>query len=95
MPQRILFLFPTLEYALVSFCFRFQTGNNEEAENESYPFPDLSDAAERLVKIDEVIEPDQEWVDRYEKIYPFYKEIFLHLDQDLRGLRTVVERLDM
>ena len=58
-------------------------------------FPDLSEAAERLVKIDEVIEPDQEWVDRYEKIYPFYKEIFLHLDQDLRGLRTVVERLDM
>ncbi|RJW43188.1 carbohydrate kinase [Clostridiales bacterium TF09-2AC] len=58
-------------------------------------FPDLSEAAERLVKIDEVIEPDREWVDRYEKIYPFYKEIFLHLDQDLRGLRSVVERMGM
>ena len=43
MSQRILFLYPTLKYALVSFCFRFQTGNNEEAENESYPFTDLSD----------------------------------------------------
>lgn len=57
-------------------------------------FPNLTEAAERLVQIDEVIEPDPEWTAVYDKFYPFYKKMFRHLDQDLEELRKVVEGME-
>lgn len=54
-------------------------------------FEDLSKAAERIVKVDSIVQPVDEWVEVYDKLYPYYVEMYKHLDEDLKKLRTTVE----
>ena len=35
-------------------------------------FPELTKAAEKIVKVNEIIEPVEEWVEAYDKLYPYY-----------------------
>lgn len=53
-------------------------------------FPNLTEAAERIVKVKEVIEPVKEWEEVYDKLYPFYVEMYQHLDQDLKKLKKTI-----
>lgn len=51
--------------------------------------PDLSKAIEKMVKVKEIIEPIPEWEEVYDELYPYYRNMYEHLDQDLAKLSTV------
>ena len=51
-------------------------------------FPDLTKTISELVTVKEVIEPVEEWADLYDKIYPFYIDLYQALDKDLLRLRN-------
>jgi xylulokinase len=53
-------------------------------------FPDLKEAADKIIKVKEVIQPDLEWVKVYDKMYPFYVSMYQDLDKDLADLRKVM-----
>lgn len=57
-------------------------------------FPDLTKAAEKIVKVKEVIEPNPEWVEIYNKFYPYYVSMYKHLDKDLKDIRAIVNSLN-
>lgn len=54
-------------------------------------FPDLTKAVGQIVKVNEIIQPVDEWVEAYDKLYPFYVEMYRHLDQDLKGLKNTLD----
>ena len=56
-------------------------------------FPELTKAAEKIVKVNEIIEPVEEWVEVYDKLYPYYVEMYKHLDTDLKSLKNTVDQL--
>ena len=56
-------------------------------------FPDLNSTIDKLVKVKEVIEPNEAWAAAYDKLYPFYLKMYQHLDEDLRAFKDVVTRL--
>lgn len=56
-------------------------------------FPELTKAAEKIVKVKEIIEPVEEWVEAYDKLYPYYVEMYKHLDTDLKSLKNTVDQL--
>ena len=56
-------------------------------------FPELTKAAEKIVKVNEIIEPVEEWVEAYDKQYPYYVEMYKHLDTDLKSLKNTVDQL--
>lgn len=56
-------------------------------------FSNLTEAAERIVKVKEVIEPVKEWEEAYDKLYPYYVEMYQHLDKDLEKLKKTVSQL--
>ena len=56
-------------------------------------FPELTKAAEKIVKVNEIIEPVEEWVEAYDKLYPYYVEMYKHLDGDLKALKNTVDQL--
>ena len=51
-------------------------------------FPDLAKVTRELVTINEVIQPDEAWADRYDQLYPFYVDLYQALDKDLLRLRN-------
>ena len=56
-------------------------------------YSDLSKAAERIVKVNSIVQHVDEWVEAYDKLYPYYVEMYQHLDGDLKRLRHTVEGL--
>ena len=54
-------------------------------------FPDLTKAVEQIVKVNEIIQPVDEWVEAYDRLYPFYVDMYQHLDKDLKRLKEVME----
>ena len=54
-------------------------------------FPDLTKAVENIVKVNEIIQPVDEWVEAYDKLYPYYVEMYKHLDGDLKKLKNTVD----
>ncbi len=56
-------------------------------------FPDLPTAMQKLVQIKETIEPVPEWTAAYDKLYPFYLDMYQHLDKDLMKLQETVRTL--
>ncbi|MCD8020019.1 MAG: carbohydrate kinase [Clostridiales bacterium] len=56
-------------------------------------FPDLTEAVNEIVKVKEVIEPNPEWEEAYDRYYPYYVEMYRHLDEDLKKLKSTVAEL--
>jgi xylulokinase len=56
-------------------------------------FPDLTKTVEKLVKVNEIIQPIPEWTAVYDKLYPFYLSMYRNLDGDLENLRKTVDSL--
>ena len=54
-------------------------------------FPNLTKAVEQIVKVNEIIQPVDEWVQAYDKLYPYYVEMYQHLDGDLRRLKNMLD----
>ncbi|MDE7310564.1 MAG: carbohydrate kinase [Eubacterium sp.] len=53
-------------------------------------FPDLPKASERIVKVKEVIQPIDEWAKVYDQLYPYYIDMYRHLDEDLKNLKQTI-----
>ena len=56
-------------------------------------FPDLTKTIQDLIQIKEVIQPVDEWAQVYDKLYPYYIEMYQHLDKDLQNLKSTVDSL--
>ena len=54
-------------------------------------FPDLSEAVKSIVKVSEVIQPNEEWADVYDTLYPYYVNMYQSLKKDLADLRYDVD----
>lgn len=50
-------------------------------------YPDLSESIKKLITIKEVIEPVEEWSKVYDRMYPFYLDMYRHLDSDLKKMK--------
>lgn len=57
-------------------------------------FTDMSEAVDRFIKVSEIIEPDPQWQAAYDKLYPYYVDMYKHLDSDLKNLRDTVNSLN-
>lgn len=56
-------------------------------------FPDLTKAAENIVKVNEIIQPVDKWVEVYDKLYPYYVDMYESLDRDLKSLKNAVDKI--
>jgi xylulokinase len=45
-------------------------------------YKDMVKAADQVIKIEKVVEPIPENVDRYKRLFPFYKRLYSHLKED-------------
>ncbi|MFV0363511.1 MAG: xylulokinase, partial [Suipraeoptans sp.] len=56
-------------------------------------FPDLTKAIEKIIKVKEVIMPNEEWVQIYDKLYPYYVEMYQDLDGSLERLKDTINEI--
>ncbi len=56
-------------------------------------FPDLSKAVESMVKVKEIIQPNPEWEAVYDKLYPYYVEMYQKLDMTLKDYKETVDSI--
>lgn len=56
-------------------------------------FPDLTSTIQKLIQVKEVIQPVEEWADIYDRLYPYYLDMYRHLDQDLRSYKETLDSL--
>lgn len=49
-------------------------------------FQNLTEAVGKIIKVDEVIEPNNQWADAYDKLYPLYIDMYRQLDLDLKSI---------
>ena len=56
-------------------------------------FPDLTKAAENIVKVNEIIQPVDKWVEVYDKLYPYYVDMYESLDRHLKSLKNTVDKI--
>ena len=63
------------------------------AGNRAGVFPDLVEITGKVVRVAEVVEPDPKWVRAYDELYPYYIEMYRHLDGDLKRLQQTLRGL--
>ena len=56
-------------------------------------FPDLTEAVKRVVSVKEVIDPVPEWEKAYDALFPYYIEMYQHLDNDLMRYKATVDAI--
>lgn len=56
-------------------------------------FPNLEDAVQKTIRIKETIMPNPRWEEVYDRLYPFYINMYKHLDSDLQRLKFVSDKI--
>lgn len=56
-------------------------------------YPDINETMEKMIKIKEVIHPKEEWIKKYEKIYPFYVSMYKALNSNLKDYESVINSI--
>jgi xylulokinase len=56
-------------------------------------FSNLSESIRKLIQVKEIIHPIEEWADAYDKLYPFYINMYQHLDKDFIYYQETLEKL--
>lgn len=56
-------------------------------------FPDLKEAADRIIKVQEIIEPEETWVKVYDDLYPYYVGMYRELDSCLKRYKTTIDAM--
>lgn len=56
-------------------------------------FPDLTGTINSLIQVKEIINPVEEWADTYDQIYPYYIDMYKHLDEDLKRYKETLSNL--
>lgn len=57
-------------------------------------FESLTEASRRIIRVKEIIQPVDEWVSVYDKLYPYYAEMYSCLDESLKKLHNTVTALE-
>lgn len=57
-------------------------------------FSDLTASIDKLIRVKEVIQPDEEWAAVYDRLYPYYLDMYKHLDEDFIKLRKTMQELE-
>jgi xylulokinase len=52
-------------------------------------YPDMVEAADRVVKIEKIYEPQKESYERYQQLFELYKKLYLHLKEDFFSLSEI------
>lgn len=47
-------------------------------------FPNLTESMNKLIQVKEIIQPVEKWADIYDRLYPYYIDMYQHIDQDLK-----------
>lgn len=68
-------------------------GNALIAGHAAGMYPDLTESIKKLIRIKEVIAPIEEWSKVYDQLYPFYLDMYRHLDNDLKKLKKAMNPL--
>ena len=63
------------------------------AANETGMFPSLAEGVERSIKVDEIIQPDPDWVKVYDSLYPHFIQMYQSLDKDLKRIDDTLTEL--
>jgi xylulokinase len=56
-------------------------------------FSDLTESIQKLIQVKEIIQPIEEWANAYDKLYPFYIDMYRHLDDDLSRYDKIITSL--
>lgn len=56
-------------------------------------FSDLKKSMNQLIQVKEIIQPIDQWAAVYDELYPYYLEMYQHLDHDLRDLRNTMTKI--
>jgi xylulokinase len=56
-------------------------------------FPNLSESIQKLIQVKEVINPVEEWAEVYDQLYPYYINMYQHLDRDLLKLQHTMGQI--
>ncbi len=56
-------------------------------------YPNFSESIQDLIKVKEIIQPVEEWSRVYDKLYPYYRSMYQHLDGDLKSLKETMDSL--
>lgn len=56
-------------------------------------FSNLTESIDKLIQVKEVIQPDEKWMTVYDQLYPYYLNMYEHLDKDLVELRKTILKL--
>ena len=56
-------------------------------------FPDLTESINRLIQVKEIIQPVDQWADAYDKLYPYYIDMYQDLDKDLFRYQKTLSNL--
>lgn len=56
-------------------------------------FEDLSEMAGKIIEVQEIIEPNPAWAKVYDELYPYYVNMYQHLDTELKNLQTTLENI--
>ncbi|MBQ1312873.1 MAG: FGGY-family carbohydrate kinase [Blautia sp.] len=51
-------------------------------------FRDMTETIRKVIKVKEVIQPNEEWARIYDKLYPYYIQMYQDLDKDFLRLRN-------
>ena len=57
-------------------------------------FPDIGSAAKSLVQVDQVINYDSGWKKAYDNLYPVFRQMYQHLDRDLKSLEGIISEIE-
>lgn len=63
------------------------------AGNAAGIFNNLAADMKRLIKVQEIIEPDEAWAEVYDKLYPYYVNMYADLDARLKDYAQTVDAL--
>lgn len=56
-------------------------------------FSNFAESMNKIIKIKEIIQPVDEWADAYDKLYPYYIEMYKHIDRDLKNFHETLSCL--
>ena len=54
-------------------------------------FSSFEEASNRAIRVKEIVQPVDEWVKAYDKLYPYYVKFYQDLDKDLCALKQTLE----
>ena len=56
-------------------------------------FPSLTEAVSSVVKVSEILQPNEKWAKVYDEMYPYYVAMYKNLDPNLKSLRGSVDKI--